>query len=121
MSRFTSKVIDMRACPASILALMVALAFPVAAASIEQAGLGGRAASTSGGYRPLPTSGGYVSMVAPGTPTNVVMSVFEEDVEWAAASGMVRTDGAGAFDVYVLEARAHVIIDVIGYFAPPKN
>jgi hypothetical protein len=33
----------------------------------------------------------------------------------------VATGGAGQFDVYVLIANAHVIVDVLGYFAPPAR
>ena len=66
-------------------------------------------------------TGGYISMVAPGAPVNGLVNVFNLGTEWAATNAVVTTNTTGAFDVFVAQANPQVIIDVMGYFARPKN
>src|SRR5262249_55419827 len=41
--------------------------------------------------------------------------------EWSASNAVIQTNGAGSWDVYVAQANAHVIIDVMGYFRAPSG
>lgn len=67
-----------------------------------------------------PNSGGFLSMIAPGQPVLTSVDVFNLGAEWSASNTVVATGAAGEFDIFVSTATAHVVIDVLGYFAPPQ-
>jgi hypothetical protein len=68
-----------------------------------------------------PSSGGYLAILSPGAPVTATVDIFNFNSVWSAGSTAVRTGTAGQFDVYVNGATAEVIIDVVGYFAPPPG
>jgi hypothetical protein len=68
-----------------------------------------------------PNSGGYIAMVAPAAPILATVDVFNLASEWSASSTTVPTGSGGQFDVFVSTANAHVVIDVVGYFAAPSG
>jgi hypothetical protein len=65
-----------------------------------------------------PVSGGVLAILAPAAPFTATVDVFNLGSTWSASNTAVATGGAGQFDVYVLIANAHVVVDVLGYFAP---
>jgi hypothetical protein len=65
-----------------------------------------------------PASGGVLAILAPSAPFTSTADVFNLGSIWSASNTAVATGGAGQFDVYVLIANAHVVVDVLGYFAP---
>ena len=68
-----------------------------------------------------PNSGGYLAILAPATPVTASVDVFNLGSEWSASNTAVSTGPAAQFDVFVAVASAHVIVDVLGYFAPPQG
>ena len=68
-----------------------------------------------------PGSGGYLAIVAPGAPISATVDVFNLGAEWSASNTAVATASAGQFDAFVANANAHLVVDVLGYFAPPPN
>lgn len=66
-----------------------------------------------------PESGGYISMLAPAAPVTTTVDIFNVNSQWSASNTIVATGTAGQFVVYVATANAHVVVDVLGYFAPP--
>jgi hypothetical protein len=68
-----------------------------------------------------PVSGGVLAILPPAAPFTATVDVFNLGSTWSASNTAVATGGAGQFDVFVLIANAHVIVDVLGYFAPPPN
>jgi hypothetical protein len=68
-----------------------------------------------------PASGGYIAIVAPGAPINTTVDIFNLGSEWSASNTVTLSSVTGQFDVYVAGANAHVIIDVLGFFAPPPQ
>ena len=67
-----------------------------------------------------PNSGGFISLLAPLAPVNASNDIFNTGVDWSASNTIVATDTAGQFVVYVATANAHVVVDVLGYFAAPS-
>jgi hypothetical protein len=65
-----------------------------------------------------PVSGGVLAILAPGAPFTATVDVFNLGSTWSASNTAVATGSAGQFDVYVLIANAHVVVDVLGYFTP---
>ena len=68
-----------------------------------------------------PNSGGYLAILAPLAPVTASVDVFNLGSEWSASNTAVITGPAAQFDVLVAVANAHVVIDVLGYFAPPQG
>ena len=68
-----------------------------------------------------PASGGYISMLAPAAPLTTTVDIFNLNSQWSASNTIVATGAAGQFVVYVSTANAHVVVDVLGYFAPPPG
>lgn len=66
-----------------------------------------------------PSSGGYLAILAPAAPITATVDVFNLGAEWSASNTAVATGGAGQFDVFVSTATAHVVVDILGYFAAP--
>ena len=62
-------------------------------------------------------SGGYITFKAPGAAITTVNTVYNLGAQWAAASAVVPTNGAGEFDIWVATATAEVIVDVTGYYS----
>lgn len=58
--------------------------------------------------------GGYIALQAVGAPVSGIASVLAN--EWTGTSANVSTNSAGAFDVFLSNVTAHVIIDVNGYY-----
>jgi hypothetical protein len=67
-----------------------------------------------------PNSGGYLAILPPGAPVTGIVDIFNI-TPWSAANTAVATGSAGQFDVFVNSANPHVVIDVVGYFAPPQG
>ncbi len=68
-----------------------------------------------------PGSGGNLSILAPAAAATATVGVFDLQTVWAAASTVVTTGSAAQFDVLVITASAHVVVDILGYFAPPQG
>ena len=67
-----------------------------------------------------PNSGGYLAILPPAAPVTASVDVFNFGAEWSASNTAVASGPAAQFDVLVALANAHVVIDVLGYFAPPQ-
>ena len=65
-----------------------------------------------------PNSGGYLAILAPATPVSGIVDVFNLGSVWSASSTIVATGPAGQFDVYVSDATAQLVVDILGYYAP---
>jgi hypothetical protein len=68
-----------------------------------------------------PLSGGYLAILAPGAPVSTTVDIFNQGQNWSASNAVVATGGAGQFDIYVAAARPEIVIDILGYFAPPQG
>jgi hypothetical protein len=68
-----------------------------------------------------PLSGGYLAILAPGAPVSTTVDIFNQGQNWSASNAVVATGGAGQFDIYVAGARPEIVIDILGYFAPPSG
>lgn len=66
-------------------------------------------------------SGGFLAMLAPAAPVTAVVDIFNIGSLWSGSNTIVATGAAGQFDVYVAGANAEVLVDVLGYFAPPSS
>lgn len=66
-------------------------------------------------------SGGYVAMPLPAVPVTGIVDIFNLGTQWSASNTIVGTNNVAAFDVFVSQANAEVIVDVLGYFAPPTS
>ena len=66
-------------------------------------------------------SGGFLAMLAPAAPVTTVVDIFNIGSSWSGSNTIVATGAAGQFDVYVSGANAEVVVDVLGYFAPPSS
>jgi len=68
-------------------------------------------------FNQTPNTGGFISLVAPGASITGTNDIFNFGAQWAGTSVNTPTNDAGAFDVYISQATADVIIDVNGYYA----
>lgn len=68
-----------------------------------------------------PNSGGYVTLLSPTAALNTTTDIFNLGSQWSAANTIVSTGAAGQFVTYVSTANAHVVVDVLGYFAAPTT
>jgi Chaperone of endosialidase len=68
-----------------------------------------------------PGSGGYISIVGPAAPITTTVDIFNVGTSWSASSTAVATGSAAQFDVFVSTASPEVVIDILGYFAPPQG
>ena len=68
-----------------------------------------------------PASGGFLALLSPGAPVRTTVDIFNFGTSWSGSSTLVPTGPAGQFDTLVELATAHVVIDVVGYFAPPQG
>ena len=68
-----------------------------------------------------PGSGGYLAILAPNATVTTSVDIFNLNQEWSASNTAVATGPAGQFDILVAAANAHVVIDILGYFAPPQG
>ena len=68
-----------------------------------------------------PGSGGYIAVVAPAAGISATVDIFNLGAEWSATNIIAPTSASGQFDVYVAQATADVVMDVVGYFAPPPQ
>ena len=68
-----------------------------------------------------PNSGGFLSLLAPAAPLTTSVDIFNIGAILSAGNATVPTGAAGEFDVFVATANAHVVVDVLGYFAPPST
>ncbi len=68
-----------------------------------------------------PGSGGYIAVVAPGAGITATVDIFNLGSEWSATTVFAPTSASGQFDVFVSTATADVVMDVVGYFAPPPQ
>lgn len=68
-------------------------------------------------FNQTPNTGGFISLVAPGASITGTNDIFNFGALWAGTSVNTPTNDAGAFDVYISQATADVIIDVNGYYA----
>lgn len=66
-----------------------------------------------------PQSGGVLALLAPGAPVTAIVDVFNLGAEWSASNTVVKAGTAAQFDAVVQNANAHLVVDVLGYFAPP--
>ena len=64
-------------------------------------------------------SGGYIAMPLPSTAVTGIVDIFNVGTQWSASNTIVTTTNIAAFDVFVSQANAEVVLDVLGYFAPP--
>jgi hypothetical protein len=68
-----------------------------------------------------PNSGGYLSILGPGAPVSTTVDIFNIGAAWSASNTAVATGPAAQFDVFVSTANPQVVIDILGYFAPPQG
>ena len=68
-----------------------------------------------------PSSGGYLTILSPGSPVSVANDVFNLGAEWSSLATTTMTGPAGQFDVFVNQATAHVVVDIVGYFGTAPN
>ena len=68
-----------------------------------------------------PNSGGYLAILAPAAAVTTTVDVFNLGAEWSASNTSVATGSAAQFDIFVSTATAQVVVDVLGYFAPPQG
>ena len=66
-----------------------------------------------------PNSGGYLAILAPSAAVTASVDIFNLGSEWSASNTAVTTGPAAQFDVFVASANAQLVVDVLGYFAPP--
>jgi hypothetical protein len=68
-----------------------------------------------------PNTGGYLAVVAPSAAITATVDIFNLGSEWSASNIIAPTSGSGQFDVFVNTATADVVMDIVGYFAPPPQ
>ena len=68
-------------------------------------------------FNQTPNTGGFISLVAPGASITGTNDIFNFGAQWSGTSVNTPTDTTGAFDVFISQATADVIIDVNGYYA----
>jgi hypothetical protein len=72
-------------------------------------------------FNQTPNTGGFISLVAPGASITGTNDIFNFGAQWSGTSVNTPTDSTGAFDVYISQATADIIIDVNGYYADLDN
>jgi hypothetical protein len=72
-------------------------------------------------FNQTPNTGGFISLVAPGASITGTNDIFNFGAQWSGTSVNTPTNASGAFDVYISQATADIIIDVNGYYADLDN
>ncbi len=66
-------------------------------------------------------SGGFLALPLPAAPITGAVDIFNLGSQWSTTNTITTTTSVAAFDVFVASANADLIVDVLGYFAPPTS